>query len=169
MKEVGLSIGSNRGDRMAFLSKVRRSLEASEGMRVVAASSVYETEPIDTEKEYIKYKYLNAVLIVETKWTPGQIHQKTKLMEEEMGRKHERKVNMPRLIDIDVLYVGTESVDTPALTVPHPRWHGREFVIRPLAEVRPDTHIPGIDETPAQLLATLDSQGVRKVCEPSDW
>lgn len=151
--ECGLSLGSNQGDRLAYLVEARRRLDALDGVTVTAASAVYETEPVDVSPAFGDQSFLNAVLIVEVSLAVTELTAAVHAIETAMGRVRVHDRNAPRPIDIDVLYAGDLRIDRPDLKVPHPRWSERRFVVEPLADVRPERVLPGATRTVSQLLA----------------
>ncbi|MGI6495911.1 MAG: 2-amino-4-hydroxy-6-hydroxymethyldihydropteridine diphosphokinase [Kiritimatiellia bacterium] len=161
--EAGLSLGSNLGDRLAMLYAAREALGALPGTRIVAASPVYETEPVDVAGEWRHLAYLNAVLILETTLP---LHRFSRLMhgvEDALGRVRGPARHAPRTIDIDLLYFGGETSDEPRLRLPHPQIAARRFVCQPLADLRPGLLLPGFDRTVARLLAELpEAPAVRR-------
>jgi 2-amino-4-hydroxy-6-hydroxymethyldihydropteridine diphosphokinase len=164
--EAGLSLGSNQGDRVAHLRGAARRLAARPGVRVLGKSRFYETEPVDVPEAFRELLFVNAVIVVE--W-PGTVHElwaATKELEAAAGR--ERGVrNGPRTLDVDILYAGAEVIDEPRLTVPHPRWRERRFVVEPLAELRPELMVPGSPLRVREVLAALPPGGVRVI--PESW
>lgn len=148
--EAGLSLGSNLGDRLATLREARRRLDAVAGLHVVDASPLYETEPVGVRDEYRGLSYLNAVLIVACDLPPDALSAHVHRIEAELGRRRTADRYAPRPIDIDILYIGDAVLRDDDLTVPHPQWTTRRFVVQPLADVRPDLVIPG------QVLACRD-------------
>lgn len=137
MSEVGFSLGSNLGDRLRHLRSAVRGLESlcSTG-GVFLVSNVYETEPVDCPTD--SPPFYNLAVVLETGRAPFEILEVTRRLEREQGRPERRAVNAPRPVDIDLLYYDDRQIDTPELTLPHPRMHEREFVLRPLAELRPE-------------------------------
>src|SRR5271169_3022797 len=114
---VYLSLGSNVGDREAHLQEARARL-ATIG-RVVAASSFYETEPVEfTDQPW----FLNCAIALETTTTPQQLMAAILGIEKEMGRQRLQNKG-PRTIDIDILLFGDTALDSPQLTIPHPAMH----------------------------------------------
>jgi 2-amino-4-hydroxy-6-hydroxymethyldihydropteridine diphosphokinase len=98
---------------------------------------------------------------------PGTVHalwEAAKALEAEAGRVRGVR-NGPRTLDVDILYFGTETVDEPRLTVPHPRWMERRFVVEPLAELRAELTPPGSSLSVRQALAGLPAGGVKAVSE----
>jgi 2-amino-4-hydroxy-6-hydroxymethyldihydropteridine diphosphokinase len=162
MTTVFLSLGSNIGDRGAHLNAAIVAL-ADAGVRVRKVSTFYETEPVD----YLQQEwFLNCVVEGETELPGGTLL--TKLREIEM-RAGSKKViaKGPRILDIDVLLYGDETIATAELQVPHPRMTQRRFVLVPLAEIAPDLQHPSWHATAAELLAaTTDRSEVRRV-EPA--
>lgn len=153
--EIGLSLGSNLGDRLGFLRAARDAIAALPGVRVVAQSAVYETEPVGVQPEHAGLAYLNAVLVVDSDRTVADVHRALADIEDSQGRVRGADRYAPRTIDVDILYAGAVVTATERLTVPHPRWAARRFVVQPLADVRPDLVVPGTDASVRDLLARL--------------
>ena len=164
--EVGLSLGSNLGDRLANLAAARRRLLTLPGVRLLAASPVYETEPVDVPPPYRSLAFLNAVLIVAGDQAPVEWQRATAQIETELGRVRTADRCAPRVMDIDILFIGGQCRDDGGLILPHPRWAQRRFVLQPLADVRPDLVLPGAAETVRQILARLPTgNNVVRFCE----
>jgi 2-amino-4-hydroxy-6-hydroxymethyldihydropteridine diphosphokinase len=128
-----LGLGSNVGDRDAHLAEARRLIEEA-GAHILRASSVIETEPWGVSEQP---RFLNQVLEVE--W-PGPARDLLTAMQNvlhQVGRTPTYRWG-PREIDVDILLFGDQRIDEPDLQVPHPRMWERDFVLRPLAELRPD-------------------------------
>jgi len=153
--EVGLSLGANLGDRLACLREARDRVAGLPGTRVLASSSVYETEPVDVSASHRDKTYLNAVIVVDTDLDPGDLAVRLRRMESAMGRVRTEDRNAPRPIDLDILYTGAMRIDGPDLTVPHSRWNERRFVVQPLADVRPALCLPGEPRTVREVLLAL--------------
>jgi 2-amino-4-hydroxy-6-hydroxymethyldihydropteridine diphosphokinase len=133
-----LALGSNLGDRTASLEDALRRLNATRGVTVTAVSQAYETEPWGVTDQP---SFANAVAHIETDLAPAELLAACKRIEGEMGRQSGLRYG-PRPIDIDVLLYGAERIDTPELTVPHPRLLERDFVVTPLLEVAPNATLP---------------------------
>jgi 2-amino-4-hydroxy-6-hydroxymethyldihydropteridine diphosphokinase len=159
---VYLSLGSNIGDRAANLSGAI-ALLPDVGVRVLKVSAFYETEPVD----YLKQDwFLNCVVEAETELASAALLANLRAIEAQMGSKKEFSKG-PRILDIDILLYGDETIATPELQVPHPRMTQRRFVLVPLAEIAPDLRHPSWHATAAELLAaTKDRSEVRRV-EPA--
>ena len=156
---VYLSLGSNLQDREKNLREGIAALGPA-GVRVKKVSSLYETEPVD----YLDQAwFLNCVVEAETELQPQVLLQSLQGIEMRMGRKKSVPKG-PRLIDIDILLYGKETIDTPELQVPHPGMRLRRFVLAPLAEVAPEQRHPSWNATARELLAhTPDRSEVRRI------
>jgi 2-amino-4-hydroxy-6-hydroxymethyldihydropteridine diphosphokinase len=127
-----LGLGSNLGDRAALIDAALARLEAR-GVRVVARSPLYETDPVTPDPQP---RYLNAAARVETTLAPGALLAACLAVERELGRERPPgRAQAPRLIDIDLLLYGDAILNEPEVTVPHPRMLERAFVRVPLADV----------------------------------
>ena len=132
MAIVYLALGSNLGDRHAYIQKALDRLNANK-INVLKLSSIIETDPVGGPEQG---KYLNAVVAVETKLSPENLHRCTQLIETRLGRI--RKVHHgPRVIDIDILLYDDIKLITKKLIIPHPRMFERSFVMDPLKEIAP--------------------------------
>lgn len=163
LNTVYLSLGSNVGDRA---DNLRRAIAALGDADVVVrrVSSIYETEPVDLRQQPW---FLNCVVEAETELPAAELLKKLRQMEAAMGSK-KIVAKGPRLIDLDILLYGDESIDAPELQVPHPRMHLRRFVLVPLAEIAPKLRHPEWDTNVEGLLArTPDRSAVRKLSEAS--
>jgi 2-amino-4-hydroxy-6-hydroxymethyldihydropteridine diphosphokinase len=159
MTTVYLALGSNVGDRAKNLREAIR-LIGETGVRVERRSSIYETEPLGyLDQDW----FLNSVLQGETELSAIELLRRLREIEEQMGSK-KAFVNGPRLIDLDILLYGDESISQNDLQVPHPRMLQRRFVLVPLAEIAPELKHPNWPGTAQQMLAqTPDRSEVRKV------
>jgi len=150
MARAYLGLGSNLGDRMANLKEALARLETA-GLHITDLSSVYETEPVGLRDQPW---FLNIVCAVETDRSPLDLL--ATLQNIERAMKRVRTVRWgPRLIDLDILLYDEIILDTPHLTIPHPRMAERAFVLEPLAEISPDLIYPGTGLTIADLLQRL--------------
>jgi 2-amino-4-hydroxy-6-hydroxymethyldihydropteridine diphosphokinase len=157
MALIYLALGSNVGHREENLREALRHLREA-GVLVKRLSSIYETEPVD----YVDQAwFLNAVLEAETAWPPSQLLGRLREIEFAMGSK-KPFAKGPRLIDLDILLYGHETIDTPDLQVPHPRMLERRFVLVPLGEIAASYQHPSWPGTVGELLLkTPDHRAVR--------
>jgi 2-amino-4-hydroxy-6-hydroxymethyldihydropteridine diphosphokinase len=155
---VYLSLGANVGDCARNIREAIARLEASG--HVIAASSFYETEPVEfTEQAW----FLNCAVTLETTMTPVQLMAALLTIEREMGRQRTQNKG-PRTIDIDILLFGDTVVDSPELTIPHPAMQHRRFVLEPLAEIGAEVRHPVLGKTARELLDVLPAgQVVRRI------
>ena len=154
-----LGIGSNLGDRLSYLQLAVDHLVAEDDMTVVAVSPVYETVPVGGPDQP---DYLNAVVAVDTTLTARELLGVAQGIE--VAAERVRTVRWgPRTLDVDVLDAGGIRLDTPELTLPHPRAAERAFVLAPWLDVAPEAVIAGAGRV-ADLLARVresDPHGVR--------
>ena len=154
-----IGLGSNLGARVALLrSAVNAIQHLGDSMSL---SSVYESEPFGVGDDE-QPMYLNMTVSIETKLDPEQLLSELMDIERVNGRIRIRR-NESRTLDLDVLMFGEEILDTPDLTVPHPRMHERAFVMLPLAEIAPDSVHPVLQRTMSEIAAGLSCQGVRRI------
>ena len=152
--EAGVSLGSNLGDRAENLRRAVRLLAATPGVRLLARSAIYETEPVDVPPEFAGQDYLNAVAVFEVSLPLDAWSARCHAVEDELGRVR-TGYHHPRTIDVDLLWFGDAVRDEPHLHLPHPQIASRRFVCEPLAELRPALRLPGLSGTVAELLAAL--------------
>jgi len=157
-KTIYLSLGSNIGDREKNLRAAIEALDEA-SVRLTRVSSFYETEPVDLREQPW---FVNCVVQGETEVSAPDLLRALRGIEARMGSK-KLVAKGPRLIDMDILLYGDESIDTPELQVPHPRMLERRFVLVPLAEIAPTLKQPTWDGTAAEMLEkTSDKSIVRK-------
>jgi 2-amino-4-hydroxy-6-hydroxymethyldihydropteridine diphosphokinase len=152
---VFLSLGSNVGDRQENLRTAIAALPGA-GVEVKRVSSIYETEPVDLLEQPW---FLNCVVQGETAVPAVELLRVLREVERRMGSK-KLIARGPRLIDIDILLYGQQTIDAPNLQVPHPRMHLRRFVLVPLVELAPDVRHPSWRGTAAELLAATEDKSV---------
>jgi 2-amino-4-hydroxy-6-hydroxymethyldihydropteridine diphosphokinase len=156
---VFLSLGSNVGDRAENLRAAIAALPGV-GVEVKRVSSIYETEPVDLLEQPW---FLNCVVQGETTVPAVELLRALREIERRMGSR-KLVASGPRLIDIDILLYGQETIDAPELQVPHPRMLSRRFVLVPLVELAPDAKHPLWSAPAAQLLdATEDKSVVTRI------
>jgi 2-amino-4-hydroxy-6-hydroxymethyldihydropteridine diphosphokinase len=161
-KRVFLGLGSNLGHRETNLRRALAELE-SPRLRLLRASSIYETEPIGFLDQGW---FLNLAAEFETELFPKQLLVRLQRVERSMGRRRTVK-DGPRIIDIDILLYGASIVKTPELEIPHPRYRDRRFTLAPLAELAPTMTDPVTGRTMAELLAALKGQTARRTTAPN--
>ena len=160
MNKVVLLLGSNLGDSQLLFQQVISLIDERLG-KLEIQSALYQSPPWGFEHEN---DFLNQVLILETDLAAGEILQTCLQIEVDIGRKRTTQVYGARRIDIDVLFVNDEVMDTESLVLPHPRLHLRKFTLLPLLELIPDYIHPKLQKSIQELLvACEDNSEVRKI------
>lgn len=145
-EQVWLGLGANVGDALETLTAAVYALDDIDGFAVDDVSGVYQTPPWpppEDPRSVTQESYLNLVVRGVTNLDPHELLAETQLIEAAFGRDRLREVRWgPRPLDIDLLLVGDRQLDTPELTLPHPRIAERAFVLVPLLEVAPGGALP---------------------------
>lgn len=136
MKAV-IALGSNLGNRELNIDSA--VAELAKIIEVTNLSTNHETDPVGGPEQP---RYLNAILIAETQLDPHELLIAMLEIENKLGRKREVHWG-PRTIDLDLIIVGDEVIDSDVLVLPHPRAHERRFVLEPWLEIDPTAQIPG--------------------------
>ncbi len=152
MARVFIGLGSNQGDRFQYLSRVMQSLGREPGVRIVAMATIIETEPVGGPPQG---PYLNTVAELESTLSPAELLGVLKRIEQQHGRQPSAQRWVARPIDLDILLYDAQIIDSPALTIPHPRLHERRFVLEPLVQLVPELVHPVLQRSMAALLAQL--------------
>jgi 2-amino-4-hydroxy-6-hydroxymethyldihydropteridine diphosphokinase len=156
--QVVLALGSNLGDRLRNLQGALDAIFDTAGLIFIAASPVYETEPVGGP---LQPEYLNAVVLAQSWLPPRVILERCQAAESAFERVRE-EVWGPRTLDVDLIVYGDEVSNDPELTLPHPRAHERAFVLAPWFDIDADGVIPGQGPV-AVLLKALGTAGVHRL------
>ena len=132
-----IALGANLGDALAAVRQALADLGHLPQTRLAAASRLYRTAPHEASGP----DFINAVARIETRLTAPELLGALQALENAAGRERPY-LNAPRTLDLDILLYGDARIDSPRLTVPHPRMSGRAFVLRPLADVAPERVSP---------------------------
>ncbi|MEY2489174.1 MAG: 2-amino-4-hydroxy-6-hydroxymethyldihydropteridine diphosphokinase [Verrucomicrobiota bacterium] len=155
---AGVAVGSNLGERLANLRNARKDIAALSGvLPPMRSSAIYETEPVGCERGAAKF--FNAAIEFGYAGEAQDLLSALAAIEKLLGRSASHARNVSRTIDLDLLYFGELEIETAELELPHPRIAEREFVLRPLADIRPDLVLPRQAEPVAALLFQLTSTG----------
>lgn len=152
-----VALGANLGDPPGQLRAALEQLGRAPGIILGAVSGFYRTPPLGPPGQP---DYCNAVCALETSLGPEALLDLLQAIETGAGRVRGAEQWGPRLLDLDLLHVEGVVLDTPRLSLPHPRVHQRAFVLVPLAQIAPDLEIPGRGSI-AALAAAVDRSGVR--------
>ena len=156
---AGVALGSNLGERLANLRNARKEIAAlNRALPPLRCSAIYETEPVNCEKGAAKF--YNAAIEFGYSGRPEELRRELAGIERVLGRSAAHERNVSRTIDLDLLYFGELVIETAELRLPHPGIVEREFVLRPLADIRPDLVLPEQTETISMLLQRLPMTGV---------
>lgn len=148
-----VGLGANLGDALGALRAAVKALGELPRTRRVAVSALYRSAPIDSSGP----DYLNAVVALDTELAPQDLLSALQAIELDHGRERPYR-NAPRTLDLDLLLHGDAVLDTPTLTLPHPRLHERAFVLAPLVEIAPALVLPGAGPIAAALRQVADQR-----------
>lgn len=150
-----IALGSNLGDRSAVLDGAIAALRETPGIVVRSVSAYHETVPVGGPPG--QGLYFNAAALLETTLPPRELLRRLQAIEHQFGRV--RVVRWEeRTLDLDLILFGGLVIDEPGLSVPHPRFAGRRFVLAPLAEIAPEAVDPVSGKTVAELLAACAAE-----------
>jgi len=148
-----IGLGANVGQPREAIESAIAAIDREPGLRVCARSGLYRSEPVGAQGP----DFLNAVIQIESSLTPTELLTVLQRIEHEAGRDRPYP-NAPRTLDLDLLLVDELELETPKLTLPHPRMHRRAFVLQPLLDIAPDVQIPGKGDTRKLLAACSDQR-----------
>ena len=152
MRNIYIALGSNMGDRLANLQKAVNRIDNEIG-QVLRCSSVYEVPAVGFSGAI----FLNACLVAESEKTAKVILKSLKAIENDMGRKQVSNGSYrDRPIDLDLIMVEDEVFSSEQLSIPHPRFHDRLFVLQPLCEIAPQKRVPNQNQTVSQLFNSCE-------------
>ncbi|MBF0633445.1 MAG: 2-amino-4-hydroxy-6-hydroxymethyldihydropteridine diphosphokinase [Nitrospinae bacterium] len=161
MVKVFLSLGANLGDRVWAIDKAIGLILSEEGITDAGRGRFYETEPQGIKDQPW---FLNTAIAINTDKPPSVLLGFLQGVEKAVGRVG-GEAGGPRVVDIDIIFYGSQTVNAPGLAIPHPRAFERKFVLAPLADIAPDFVYPGRGKTVSQTLKEVseNGQGIRLV------
>ena len=146
-----MAFGANLGEAQATVLQAIQDVGALATSQLVKASSLYASAP----HEAAGPEFVNAVAMYDTDLPPLALLDALQNLEKTAGRERPY-LNAPRTLDLDIIFYGDIALDSPRLTLPHPRWQKRAFVLVPLEEISPDKVSPA-------LLSSVANQSVRRI------
>jgi 2-amino-4-hydroxy-6-hydroxymethyldihydropteridine diphosphokinase len=158
MHQAFIALGSNLQNPQAQVERALQTIANTANIKLIKASSLYKTAPVGYDNQP---DFINAVAKIETDLSPTALLHKLLEIETQHGRERPFP-NAPRVLDLDVLLYENIEINTPELTLPHPRMHTRGFVMLPLAEIAPKIDIGNYGYAD-DLAAKCDNQGVSKL------
>lgn len=163
LQQALIGLGANLGAPPAAFGAALRALARQPGIDVLRVSSLYVSRPLDADGP----DYLNAVALLAVTLSPLALLDALQAQEQAAGRTRAYR-NAPRVLDLDLILFGAVRLQTPRLTLPHPRAHLRRFVLEPAHEVWPDAVLPGQGAL-AALLPTVTDQAVSRLDAARPW
>jgi 2-amino-4-hydroxy-6-hydroxymethyldihydropteridine diphosphokinase len=154
-RQIYLCIGGNLGEREANLEEAVSFIDINFG-DVLAVSSTYESEPWGMSDVP---NFLNQVILIQSELSNQELLSEIAELEEFFGRERSSEGYVSREMDIDVLFIGAEIVDSETFKVPHPHIAERRFVLEPLAEIAPDLMHPQLKQSVTEILKACTDKG----------
>lgn len=127
-----IGLGANLGDARQTIAAAIQTLRDSSGVLALRQAPLYSSDPVDAQGPV----FINTVVAVDTTLDPLPLLDLLQAIEQAHGRERPYR-NAPRTLDLDLLLYGAQTINTPRLSVPHPRMHQRAFVLRPLQDLAP--------------------------------
>jgi 2-amino-4-hydroxy-6-hydroxymethyldihydropteridine diphosphokinase len=155
LRQIYLCIGGNLGEREANLEEAIEFIDFNFG-DVIAVSSVYESEPWGMTDVP---NFLNQVVHIQSELSNEELLAEIEELENFFGRERSTEGYVSREMDIDVLFIESEIIDTEQIKVPHPRMTERRFVLEPLTEIASDMVHPALKQSVAELLKACKDTG----------
>jgi 2-amino-4-hydroxy-6-hydroxymethyldihydropteridine diphosphokinase len=153
-----IALGSNLGNSANILNHALDTLHSLPAVTVTARSGLYETAPVGPPQP----DYLNGCALLATELLPEALLQTLLQVEQQFGRVRRERWG-PRYLDLDLIFYGDQTLTTPTLQVPHPRFRERAFVLIPLAEIAPHWPDPVTGQSVQELCAAVSQSGVHRL------
>lgn len=154
-EDVHIGVGSNLGDRQAYLQFAADRLTQLSDTKLISTSRVYETDPLGPGGQDA---YLNAVYLIRTGQSPYELLESIRSIEADANR--QRSIHWgPRTLDLDILFFGTQMIQSDDLIIPHPEIVNRWFVLQPLCDIDASLPHPATGELMHDLVAGLATSG----------
>ncbi|MBK1881622.1 2-amino-4-hydroxy-6-hydroxymethyldihydropteridine diphosphokinase [Luteolibacter pohnpeiensis] len=153
---AGVALGSNLGNRLENLQHARDCLATEATISNLRAAPVYQSVPVNCPPG--SPDFFNTVVDFDYDGDPASLLTLTQLIQAKLGRTASAERNAPRIIDLDILFLGDQICQTDELEIPHPRIGIRRFVLKPLADLSPDLMLPGLTLPVRLLLEQLSEE-----------
>lgn len=157
---VAIGLGSNLGNSLEIVRQALHHLTHNYNLPLVTHSHWYRTPPLGPPQP----DFINGCAVFQTIYSPTDLLEILLKTEQHFGRIRTGKWH-PRTLDLDIVFYGDQIIATPQLTVPHPEYHRRAFVLVPLAEIAPQWPDPRTGVTVAELVQTVDRSGIIMMAE----
>ncbi len=162
MPEAVIAIGSNLGNRLEYLQMAVQRMQKFS--KIIDIAPLYETTPYGFREQP---DFLNSVIIIETDVFPHELLHRLKEIEIQLGRKNRERWG-PREIDLDIIFYNNQVIHDDELTIPHPDFKNRIFVLKPLADIRPEWRSPIKGKPVRALLNKCQDETIIQMVQP-DW
>ena len=162
MAKVIIAVGSNKGDRLTFIKEALKKIV--ELGQISAVASLYQSSAYGFTNQSDFY---NTVIVMKTDMAPKQLLIKLKKIEKQVGRIENIRWG-PREIDLDIILYNQRQLNYKELTIPHPDFHNRIFVLQPLAEIEPELRVPGMNKSISNLLNKCKDKTIIEILN-EDW
>lgn len=162
MAKVILALGSNKGDRLAFIKDALKKI--NDLGEISAVASLYRSSAYGVTDQPDFY---NSVIVLKTDKAPKQLLTELKKIEKQVGRTENIRWG-PREIDLDIILYDQRRVSQKGLTIPHSDFHNRVFVLLPLAEIEPEIRVPGMKVSISNLLNKCKDKTIIETVK-KDW
>lgn len=161
MSKVYIGLGSNKGDRMKYLHHAISEIERDYGFTVLDISSLYETKPYGVVDQP---NYINAVVLIETNYSPFEVYNKVKDIEKVVGRTESKRWG-EREIDLDIILYDSIIYKDELIEIPHKEYYKRDFVLVPLNEIAHGFVDPIRNKSINEMLESLNEKFILKKIE----
>ena len=162
MAKVIIAVGSNKGDRLTFIKEALKKID--ELGQISAVASLYQSSAYGFTNQSDFY---NSVIVLKTDMAPKQLLIELKKIEKQVGRIENFRWG-PREIDLDIILYNQRQLNYKGLTIPHPDFHNRIFVLQPLAEIEPELRVPGMNKSISNLLNKCKDKTIIEILN-EDW
>lgn len=162
MAKVIIAVGSNKGDRLTFIKEALKKID--ELGQISAVASLYQSSAYGFTNQSDFY---NSVIVLKTDMAPKQLLIELKKIEKQVGRIENIRWG-PREIDLDIILYNQRQLNYKELTIPHPDFHNRIFVLQPLAEIEPELRVPGMNKSISNLLNKCKDKTIIEILN-EDW